>query len=104
MVAGSGRFDTRVMELTGDKALIKTGAEGAYCAAFPELGLGAAIQVDVGAGRAAEVLLPRLLARLGILSDDQDPALGGLSPPPALNPAAPPDREGSADGSRGTKA
>src|SRR3546814_18723215 len=38
MVAGSGRFDTRVMELTGDKALIKTGAEGAYCAAVPELG------------------------------------------------------------------
>src|SRR3546814_6892552 len=53
MVAGSGRFDTRVMELTGDKALIKTGAEGAYCAAFPELGLGAAIKVDDGAGRAA---------------------------------------------------
>src|SRR3546814_13609787 len=48
MVAGSGRFDTRVMELTGDKARIQTGAEGAYCAAFPELSLGAAFQVDDG--------------------------------------------------------
>src|SRR3546814_4405135 len=36
MVAGSRRFDTRVMEMTGEKALIKTGAEGVYCAAFPE--------------------------------------------------------------------
>src|SRR3546814_18572764 len=61
MVAGSGRFDTRVIELTGDKALIKTGAEGAYCAAFPELGLGdrtrvvsgksVSVRVDLGGRR-----------------------------------------------------
>src|SRR3546814_10466261 len=75
------------MELTGDKALIKTGAEGAYCAAFPELGLGAAIKVDDGAGRAAEVLMARLLARFGILSDDQATALGGLFTTPVLNRA-----------------
>src|SRR3546814_3558664 len=41
---GSRRFDTRVMEMTGEKALIKTGAEGVYCAAFPELGLGVALK------------------------------------------------------------
>src|SRR3546814_16657805 len=67
--------------------LIKTGAEGAYCAAFPELGLGAAIKVDDGAGRAAEVLMARLLARFGILSDDQATALGGLFTTPVLNRA-----------------
>ncbi|HEY9548485.1 MAG TPA: asparaginase, partial [Kiloniellaceae bacterium] len=67
MVAGSRRFDTRVMEVTGEKALIKTGAEGVYCAAFPELGLGVALKVDDGAGRAAEVLMARLLTRFGIL-------------------------------------
>src|SRR3546814_16093162 len=87
MVAGSGRFDTRVMELTGDKALIKTGAEGADCAAFPELGLGAAILVDDGAGRAAEVLMARLQARSGIPSDGQAPALGRPVPPSVRNPA-----------------
>ncbi|MEQ8355000.1 MAG: asparaginase [Kiloniellaceae bacterium] len=87
MVAGSGRFDTRVMELTGDRALIKTGAEGVYCAALPELGLGVAIKVDDGAGRAAEVLMGRLLRHFNILNDDQSAALGGLSTAPVLNRA-----------------
>src|SRR3546814_18075254 len=88
MVAGSGRFDTRVMELTGDKALIKTGAEGAYCAAFPELGLGAATKVDAGAGPAAEVLIARLRARFGILSGAQAHALRALFTTPVMNCAA----------------
>ncbi|NIA68150.1 asparaginase [Pelagibius litoralis] len=81
MVAGSGRFDTLVMEKTGAKALIKTGAEGVYCASFPELGLGAAIKVDDGAGRAAEVLMGRLLCHLDILSEDDAAALGGVLTP-----------------------
>jgi L-asparaginase II len=87
MVAGSGRFDTRVMELTGEKALIKTGAEGVYCAAFPELGLGAAIKVDDGAGRAAEILMGHLLERFGIVSEAQARSLGGLASAPVLNRA-----------------
>ncbi|HMA14238.1 MAG: asparaginase [Bacteroidota bacterium] len=87
MVAGSGRFDTRVMELTGEKALIKTGAEGVYCGAFPDLGLGVALKVDDGAGRAAEVLMGRLLARFGILSEEETAGLGGLFVTPILNRA-----------------
>lgn len=87
MVAGSGRFDTRVMELTGEKALIKTGAEGVYCACFPALGLGAALKVDDGAGRAAEVLMGRLLAHFEILTEQQAASLGGLFATPLLNRA-----------------
>jgi len=87
MVAGSGRFDTRVMQLTGAKALIKTGAEGVYCASFPELGLGAALKVDDGAGRAAEILMGRLLVRFGILSEDQAAGLGGVLTTPVMNRA-----------------
>lgn len=87
MVGGSGRFDTRVMELTSEKALIKTGAEGVYCAAFPELGLGVALKVDDGAGRAAEVLMGRLLARFGILDEGAAARLGGLLATPVLNRA-----------------
>ncbi|HIC81718.1 MAG TPA: asparaginase, partial [Kiloniellaceae bacterium] len=78
MVAGSGRFDTLVMEKTGEKALIKTGAEGVYCASFPELGLGAAVKIDDGAGRAAEIAMGRLLRHLDILSEDEAAALGGV--------------------------
>lgn len=64
MVAGSRRFCTKVIAATGGKALVKTGAEGVYCASLPELGLGIALKVDDGATRAAEVLMGRLLQRL----------------------------------------
>ena len=87
MVGGSGRFDTRVMELTGERALIKTGAEGVYCACFPALGLGAALKVDDGAGRAAEILMGRLLRRLDILSEEQAKKLGGVLQAPVHNRA-----------------
>ncbi len=69
MVAGSGRFCSRVITATGGDALIKTGAEGVYCGALPKLGLGIALKVDDGAGRAAEVLMGQILRRLGVLDD-----------------------------------
>lgn len=64
MVAGTGRFDTRVMGLFGERVFIKTGAEGVYCGAIPELGLGIALKCDDGAGRASEVAMAALIARL----------------------------------------
>ncbi len=67
MVAGADRFCTRIMEVTGEAALIKTGAEGVYCGALPGLGLGIAVKLDDGAGRAAELVMGALLRRLGIL-------------------------------------
>lgn len=57
MVAGTGRFDTDAMMLFGPRLFVKGGAEGVYCGAFPELGLGVAIKCDDGAGRASEVLM-----------------------------------------------
>ena len=96
MVAGSGRFDTLVMEKTGAKALIKTGAEGVYCASFPELGLGAALKVDDGAGRAAEIVMGRLLRRLDILSEAEAAALGGVSERQPAQPCRPYGRRGAA--------
>jgi L-asparaginase II len=46
MVAGTGRFDTVLMEALGERAFVKVGAEGVYCAALPERGLGIALKVD----------------------------------------------------------
>jgi L-asparaginase II len=63
MVAGTDRYDTRLMSLLGARAFTKTGAEGVYCAALPELGFGLALKCDDGAGRAAEVALGALIAR-----------------------------------------
>ena len=65
MVAGSGRFDTRVMEALGARAFCKVGAEGVHCAALPELGLGVAIKMDDGnTARAVEVAMAAVLQRL----------------------------------------
>ena len=58
MVAGSGRFDTRVMQRLGERVFCKVGAEGVYCAALPEQGLGVAIKIDDGNNaRACEVVM-----------------------------------------------
>jgi L-asparaginase II len=53
LVAGPGRGDTIVMQRLKGRVFIKTGAEGVYCGAFPELGLGFALKIDDGAKRAA---------------------------------------------------
>ena len=63
-VAGTGRFCTEIMQRFGARVFVKTGAEGVFCGALPEQGLGIAIKCDDGAGRAAEVVMAAVLARL----------------------------------------
>ena len=43
---------------------VKTGAEGVFCGAVPELGLGFALKVDDGAGRASEVAAAATLSQM----------------------------------------
>lgn len=74
-VAGSGRFDTRVMEHFRERVFCKVGAEGVHCAALPELGLGIAVKMDDGnTARACEVVMAALLERL-LPPKDADSAL-----------------------------
>jgi len=81
MVAGSGRLCTRVLSATKGRALVKTGAEGVFCAALPELGLGVALKADDGTTRAAEFLLVQMLQRLKVLDDEAQRLLeADLSP------------------------
>jgi L-asparaginase II len=68
--AGTDRFDTEVMEHFGKRIYVKTGAEGVYCGAIPELGLGIALKCDDGATRASEVAMANVLAQ--ILKSDAD--------------------------------
>lgn len=75
MVGGSGRLDTRLMQHFGARVFCKVGAEGMYCAALPETGLGLAIKMDDGNNaRAVEVVLAALLKRL-LPPDEADAAL-----------------------------
>jgi L-asparaginase II len=65
MVAGTGRFDTVVMERLGPRVFCKVGAEGVYCAALPEQGFGVAIKVDDGNNaRACEVVMAAVIRAL----------------------------------------
>jgi len=91
-VAGTGRACTRVLCRLGETALVKTGAEGVYCGAFPTLGLGLALKCDDGAGRAAEVMLMRLLQRLQLLDEAAAADLADLARSPVRSRAG--DRVG----------
>ena len=66
LVAGSGRAPTAIMA-AGPGVVVKSGAEGIYAAALPKLGLGLALKVEDGSGRAAPVALVALLEALGAL-------------------------------------
>jgi L-asparaginase II len=63
-MAGTGRACVALMEAAPGRVFAKTGAEGVFCGAVPELGLGFALKIDDGAGRASEVLVAATLARI----------------------------------------
>jgi len=78
--AGSGRFDTKVMQRLGERVFCKVGAEGVFCAALPEQGLGVAIKVDDGnTARAAEVVMAAVIEARVRLDDDERTFVHALS-------------------------
>jgi L-asparaginase II len=85
-VAGTGRFDTRVMQRLGERVFCKVGAEGVFCAALPEPGLGVAIKIDDGNNaRAAEVVMAAAIEALVRLDDAERAFMRGLSDVPLNN-------------------
>jgi L-asparaginase II len=63
LVAGPGRFDTLAMQRLPGRVVVKTGAEGVYCGALREAGLGFALKIDDGAKRASEAVAAHIIAR-----------------------------------------
>ncbi len=61
MVAGSGRFDTVVIQASGGRILSKGGAEAVHAAALPAFGIGIAVKIDDGGKRASEAAMAALL-------------------------------------------
>jgi L-asparaginase II len=82
LVAGTGRACTRLMRQSPAIA-VKTGAEGVFVAILPTLGLGVALKVDDGAGRAAETAIAALLIALSAIPDEG--AAQDLAHAPVLN-------------------
>jgi L-asparaginase II len=69
LVSGTGRACASLMRAMNGVA-VKAGAEGVYAATIPERGLGIALKIDDGAGRAAETAIAAVLAKLGMLPRD----------------------------------
>jgi L-asparaginase II len=63
-VAGTGGFDTEIMQALPGDVFVKSGAEGVCCAAIPKLGIGIALKIDDGAGRASDVAIAAALAKV----------------------------------------
>jgi L-asparaginase II len=70
LVAGTGRACTVLMRSAGGRAAVKTGAEGFFAGIVPERGLGIALKIDDGAGRASETTMALLLGSLNLLGRD----------------------------------
>jgi len=80
MVAGTGRFDTVVMERLGERVFCKVGAEAVFCAALPERGFGVAIKIDDGNNaRAAEVAMAAVIEAFVRLDDSAASFMRALS-------------------------
>lgn len=63
-VAGTGRACTKIMETAPGRVFAKIGAEGVYCAAIPDMGLGIALKCDDGSERGAVAIVNAVLAKL----------------------------------------
>jgi L-asparaginase II len=85
LLAGSGEFNTDLMRALAGAAAVKAGAEGVYVAAVPGRGLGVALKIDDGAGRAASVALARVLGHLGVVPAEREPEVARLLESPVRN-------------------
>lgn len=70
LVAGTGRMCTTLMRAGGGRVAVKTGAEGVFAAIVPHAGLGIALKIDDGAGRAAETAIAFVLDRMGLVDHE----------------------------------
>ena len=86
MVAGPGRFTTRLMEVTGGRVLGKEGAEGFYgLAVRGPVALGVAVKIADGGERCRDTVVLDVLRQLGSLSGAEFAELEDTYEPPVYN-------------------
>jgi L-asparaginase II len=79
LVAGTGHFDTLVMEAFGGRVMQKGGAEGVQCGAIRDKGWGYALKVDDGNMNASIAIAAQLLAALAEPDESQRTLLARFS-------------------------
>ncbi len=87
MVSGTGEFVTCAMQIAGEKAVVKSGAEGVFTGSLRAQGFGFALKVEDGAGRAAEVAAAALLTRFAGLDEAEQTKLDAFCAPKIRNRA-----------------
>jgi len=86
MVAGPGRFTTRLMAATGGRVVGKEGAEGVYgLAVRGPVALGAVLKIADGGERCRDGVVIDLLRQLGSLAAAELADLADLRVPPLYN-------------------
>lgn len=68
-MSGTGRACLSMMQAAPGRVFVKTGAEGVFCGAIPELGVGIALKIEDGATRASQSAIAACLATLMRPSD-----------------------------------
>ncbi|MEC0226908.1 asparaginase [Paenibacillus alba] len=70
-LAGSDRFDTRLIEVTGGRIIGKMGAEGIFALTIPEQSLGFVLKIEDGNQRAMYPAVVEALKQLNLLSESE---------------------------------
>ncbi|NCB75664.1 MAG: asparaginase [Negativicutes bacterium] len=84
-VAGTGRIDTVLMELTKGRLVAKIGSEAVYCLADTKSGLGITFKVEDGSYRSINPMVIGVLKRAGLLTKEEEAALWAKYPPVLKN-------------------
>ena len=84
-LAGSDRFDTRLIEVTGGRIIGKMGAEGIFAITIPEQGLGFVLKIEDGNVRALYPAVVEALKQLSLLSESEISELSSYHTPTIHN-------------------
>ena len=85
LVAGHHHLDTEAMEAFGGRLMLKGGAEGVYCGAVRDKGLGFALKIDDGHALASRALVAALLLEIADPDATQKALLERYATQPAKN-------------------
>jgi L-asparaginase II len=84
-LAGSDRFDTRLIEVTSGRIIGKMGAEGIFALTIPEQGLGFVLKIEDGNQRAMYPAVVEALKQLSLLSESEISELASFHAPTVHN-------------------
>lgn len=80
-LAGTDRFDTRLIQVTKGRIIGKMGAEGIFAITVPDSGIGIAIKIEDGSQRALYPAATEALRQLNLLTKSEIEALSTFHTP-----------------------